>query len=80
LSAAGAVAAAAGLAVAGCGGSNAPKAPPGVSQSAFERQLADAQRVNAADFPAASGRKAMLTGVEAARVSFLGAVPRKGVR
>lgn len=40
------------VAVIGCGESNAPKAPPGVNQSAFERQLAEAQRVSAADFPA----------------------------
>ncbi len=43
-------------ALAGCGGANAPKAPAGVSQSAFERQLADAQRVNPADFPATQGK------------------------
>ena len=39
------------LAVVGCGGGNGPKAPPGVSQTAFERQLEDAQAVSASDFP-----------------------------
>jgi hypothetical protein len=34
----------------------APKAPEGVNQSAFERQLKDAQTVSAADFPATDGR------------------------
>ena len=34
----------------------APKAPEGVSQSAFERQLKDARTVTAADFPAPDGR------------------------
>ena len=44
------------LALGGCGGDNKPKAPPGVSQSAFERQLQDAQRVSADDFPPATGK------------------------
>jgi hypothetical protein len=39
-----------------CGDDGGPKAPPGVSQSAFERQLADAQQVSASDFPSADGR------------------------
>jgi hypothetical protein len=42
--------------VAGCGGDNTPEAPPGVSQAAFERQLADAQDVSRADFPAPDGK------------------------
>lgn len=43
--------------LAGCGGSNGePKPPPGVSQSAFERQLADAANVTKADFEPAQGR------------------------
>ena len=55
-SAGAAVIAAVALASAGCGADNAPKAPAGVSQSAFERQLADAQRVSPADFPATEGK------------------------
>lgn len=40
-----------------CGGdAGAPKALGGVSKSAFERQLKDAQTVTAADFPAPDGR------------------------
>jgi hypothetical protein len=44
------------LGAAGCGGENKPKAPPGVSQSAFERQLAEAEQATAADFPAPDGK------------------------
>jgi hypothetical protein len=44
------------IAVAGCGDDGSPKAPEGVSQSAFERQLRDAQNVSAADFPASEGK------------------------
>jgi len=45
-----------GLTAGGCGGENTAKTPAGVSQSAFERQLADAQSVSAADFPAAGAK------------------------
>jgi hypothetical protein len=44
------------LAITGCGGGNGPKAPPGVSQTAFEQQLKDAQDVSASDFPKAGRR------------------------
>jgi hypothetical protein len=44
------------LTLAGCGGDSGPKAPEGVSQSAFERQLRDAQSPDAAQFPKASGQ------------------------
>lgn len=44
------------LEFAACGDENTPKAPAGVSQSTFERQLADAQRVSPADFPATEGK------------------------
>ena len=47
---------AAALLVAGCGDDGKPKAPEGVSQSAFERQMRDAQQVTAADFPAPAGK------------------------
>ena len=41
----------------GCGGSGGtPKAPPGVSHSQFERQLADAAKISVADFEPARGR------------------------
>lgn len=44
--------------LAGCGGGSngTPKPPPGVSQSQFERQLANAAKVTAADFEPARGR------------------------
>lgn len=45
------------LVVGGCGSGSAPKAPVGVSQSTFERQLADAQHVSAQDLPAATARR-----------------------
>ena len=41
---------------AGCGSNAGPKAPPGVAQSEFERQLADAARARPSDFPAAGAR------------------------
>ena len=41
-----------GIAVSGCGDDGGPKAPEGVKQSVFERQLKDAQQVSPADFPA----------------------------
>ena len=44
------------LVFAGCGDDGTPKAPEGVSQSAFERQLREAQQVSAADFPAAGSK------------------------
>ena len=44
------------LVATGCGGDSGPSAPPGVSQSAFERQLAAAQKVTAADFAPADGK------------------------
>jgi hypothetical protein len=47
------------LLVAACGGSDSggeAKAPPGVSQTDFQRQLAEASSSTAADFPAAGGR------------------------
>jgi hypothetical protein len=51
------------LALAGCGGGSdsdsgtgRAQAPPGVSQSDFERQLAEASSATRADFPAAGGR------------------------
>lgn len=46
------------LALAGCGGgqTGTPRQPTGVSQSQFERQLADAANVTAADFPPTRGR------------------------
>jgi len=44
------------IAVAGCGDDAGPKAPEGVDQSVFERQLKDAQRVGVADFPAVGGK------------------------
>jgi len=44
------------LLLAGCGSESGPKAPPGASQNQFERQLAQASSVSAADFPAAGGR------------------------
>jgi hypothetical protein len=44
--------------LAGCGGSDSgkPKAPPGVPQKTFEQQIAQAQSVSRADFPATNGR------------------------
>jgi hypothetical protein len=51
------VALAASAALTACGGDDGgPKPPPGVSQSEFERQLAEASRVTRADFPAVAGR------------------------
>ncbi len=44
------------LALAGCGGDSGPQAPEGVSQSAFERQLREAQSPVAAQFPKAEGQ------------------------
>jgi hypothetical protein len=48
------------LAIAACGGGSGgaaqPKPPPGVSQKDFDRELAEASTVRAADFPAAGGR------------------------
>ncbi len=46
------------LALTGCGDgqTGTPKPPPGVSQSQFERQLADAAKVTTADFQPARGR------------------------
>lgn len=47
------------LAASACGGDeggNGPEPPEGVSQSEFERQLAEAADVTAADFPAVRGR------------------------
>ena len=44
------------IAAAGCGDDAGPKAPEGVEQSVFERQLKDAQRVGVADFPAVGGK------------------------
>jgi hypothetical protein len=44
------------LLVGGCGDDGSPKAPEGVSQSAFERQLREAQDVSAADFPDPAGK------------------------
>lgn len=46
-----------GFAAAGCGGDDdGPTPPEGVSESEFERQLADAAEPRAADFPAVRGR------------------------
>lgn len=59
------------LSIAGCGADNAPKAPAGVSESAFERQLSDAQRVSRADFPAAGG-KTLQQLAESAKTGKLG--------
>ena len=46
------------FAVSGCGDDGGPKAPKGVKQSVFERQLKDAQRVSAGDF-APAGEKTL---------------------